>query len=167
MKDCIEDSVRLLRLQAAEKSLTIDISISDELDDPMVGDPLRIQQIITNLVHNAIKFTEKGLISISATLERASEPPAVHIAVADTGCGIPAQKRAQIFQPFAQADSSTTRKFGGTGLGLAICAQLAELMNGRLWVENNSAGGSMFHFTVPRHLGLGQNYRPQSLSAGV
>ncbi len=167
LKDCIEDSLRLLRMQAAEKSLAIDIYISDELDDPMVGDHLRIQQILTNLVHNAIKFTEKGLISISATIERAPEQPAVHIAVVDTGCGIPAQKRGQIFQPFSQADSSTSRKFGGTGLGLAICVQLAELMDGRLWVESNIAGGSTFHFTVPRYLGLGQQYRRQSVSAGV
>lgn len=168
LKDCIEDSLRLLRMQAAEKSLAIDISISEELEDPMVGDHLRVQQIITNLVHNAIKFTEKGLVSISATIERTPEPAAVHIAVVDTGCGIPDQKRGQIFQPFSQADSSTTRKFGGTGLGLAICVQLTELMNGRLWVESNIAGGSTFHFTVPRYLGLKQQqYQRQSVSAGV
>jgi signal transduction histidine kinase len=167
LKDCIEDSLRLLRMQAAEKSLSINISISDELDDPMVGDHLRIQQIITNLVHNAIKFTEKGLISISATIEREPEQPAVHIAVVDTGCGIPAQKRGQIFQAFSQADSSTTRKFGGTGLGLAICVQLAELMHGRLWVESNIAGGSTFHFTVPRYLGVAPQYGQQSVSASV
>ena len=158
----------MLRLQAAEKSLAIDISISDELGDPMVGDHLRIQQIITNLVHNAIKFTEKGLISISATIESAPEQPAVHIAVLDTGCGIPDQKRSQIFQAFSQADSSTTRKFGGTGLGLAICVQLAELMHGRLWMESNTAGGSTFHFTVPRYLGIApRQYNTHSVSAGV
>ena len=102
-----------------------------------------------NLVGNAIKFTEIGEVVLNANVEsRSSEEVVLHFSVTDTGIGIPAEKQKQIFEAFAQADSSTTRKFGGTGLGLSISSQLSELMNGRIWVESEVKRGSTFHFTA-------------------
>ena len=102
-----------------------------------------------NLVGNAIKFTESGEVVLNARVEsRSSSDVVLHFSVTDTGIGIPAAKQQQIFEAFAQADSSTTRKYGGTGLGLSISSQLSELMNGRIWVESEVARGSTFHFTA-------------------
>jgi two-component system sensor histidine kinase/response regulator len=115
----------------------------------LIGDPLRLRQVLLNLTDNAIKFTSKGSITLSVTTEQLSDNEAVlHFAVADTGIGIPAQKQKTIFEAFSQADTSSTRRYGGTGLGLSISCQLVALMGGRLWVESDPGVGSTFHFTA-------------------
>ncbi len=150
LKDCIDNSVRMLCLKAREKGLPIHVVIAPELSCEIIGDSLRLQQILTNLIHNAIKFTDQGAITIAAAIITTLDDSAVHVTVEDTGCGIPEDKRAQIFEAFAQADGSTTRKYGGSGLGLTISGQLALLMGGRIWVESNAAGGSTFHLSLPQ-----------------
>ena len=119
----------------------------------LIGDPGRWRQIVVNLVGNAIKFTERGEVVVRVELGAGdSDGDTVHISVADTGIGIPAEKQAAIFDSFAQADASTTRKFGGTGLGLSIASQLTRLMGGRIWVESRLGVGSTFHVTIPFQL---------------
>ena len=127
----------------------------------LTGDEGRLRQILLNLVGNAIKFTEMGKITVSASVESRTEASVLlHFAVSDTGVGIPAEKLRLIFDPFRQADSSTTRKYGGTGLGLTICARLAEQMGGRIWVNSEPGSGSTFHFTA--RLGLWREVPPPS-----
>jgi CheY-like chemotaxis protein/HPt (histidine-containing phosphotransfer) domain-containing protein len=121
--------------------------------DAVVGDPVRLRQIIFNLVGNAIKFTEKGSVAVRIRPESADERDiACHFEVSDTGIGIPEEKKSAIFAPFQQADTSTTRVYGGTGLGLTISARLAEMMRGRIWLDSKAGQGSTFHFVV--RLGL-------------
>jgi len=118
-----------------------------------VGDPGRLRQIVVNLVGNAIKFTEHGEVVVRVQLGAGdSAGDTVHISVADTGIGIQADQQAAIFDSFAQADASTTRKFGGTGLGLSIASQLTRLMGGRIWVESRLGVGSSFHVEIPLQL---------------
>lgn len=153
LKECLHNSARVLRLQAEQKLLPLQLSMDPELNDIMIGDRLRIQQIVTNLIHNAIKLTERGHVSVFVFSDEVPDSgSAVHVAVEDTGCGVPLDKRSHIFQAFSQADDSTTRRFGGTGLGLAICNGLSKLMGGRLWVEENHYGGSTFHVVLPQHV---------------
>jgi CheY-like chemotaxis protein/anti-sigma regulatory factor (Ser/Thr protein kinase) len=117
-----------------------------------VGDSLRIRQILFNLLGNAIKFTGKGFVGMRVRLESQLEDSVVlQFSVADSGCGIPPEKLDLVFQPFTQADGSTTRKHGGTGLGLTICTRLVELMDGKIWVESEVGRGSTFHFTSRLH----------------
>jgi signal transduction histidine kinase/ligand-binding sensor domain-containing protein/CheY-like chemotaxis protein/HPt (histidine-containing phosphotransfer) domain-containing protein len=119
----------------------------------LVGDPFRIRQIVMNLIGNAVKFTEHGEIRVQADVETSeADRAAVHIAVSDTGIGMDAATVAKIFQPFTQADESTSRRFGGSGLGLAICRELAELMGGRITVESTPGTGTTFHVFVPLQL---------------
>ncbi len=116
----------------------------------VTGDPGRLRQVIVNLVGNAIKFTERGQILVQVEVEsRRDQDTTLHFFVSDSGIGIPQEKQQEIFQPFKQADGSTTRRFGGTGLGLAISSTLVELMGGRVWVESTPNEGSTFHFTAP------------------
>ena len=114
--------------------------------------PTRLRQVVLNLVSNAIKFTERGEVSVRVAREPAPATPMLRFAVADTGIGIPADKQELIFQAFTQADGSMTRRFGGTGLGLTIAARLVGLMGGRIWVESTVGQGSVFHFTVQAEL---------------
>ena len=114
-----------------------------------VGDPGRLRQVLINLIGNAIKFTERGQILVEVSVEStAPDAPVLHYIVSDTGIGIPADKQQSIFEPFRQADGSTTRRFGGTGLGLTISSTLVEMMGGRVWLESAPREGSTFHFTV-------------------
>ena len=143
----IEDAISALRTQAESKGLLLVVDIEDKVSPYVCGDSLRLRQILTNLVGNAIKFTETGSITIKV---RADDRYVdyLHFSVIDTGIGIPADRRSSIFESFTQADTSTTRKFGGTGLGTTISKQFVELMNGRIWVESNVGVGSTFKFVV-------------------
>ena len=159
LRSMIEAALDIHRLQIKAKGLILDVRVSDKVPRTLVGDPSRLKQILINLVSNAVKFTETGAITVSATL--ADGPPsaapgddvAVTFSVADTGIGIPEDKQKAIFESFLQADDSITRKHGGTGLGLAICKLLVELMQGKLRLESTEGAGSTFHFTARFRVG--------------
>ena len=145
----LEDAAELLALRGEEVGLELICRIDPAVPSYLRGDPGRIRQIITNLVGNAIKFTRKGEVVISATLKAdREENVTILFEIQDTGIGIPLSRLSAIFDPFTQADGSTTRKFGGTGLGLAICKQLAELMGGEIGVKSEEGVGSTFWFTL-------------------
>ncbi len=149
LSECVGRASQMLALRAAEKGLEIACRIAPEISDHLRGDPGRIQQVLVNLIGNAVKFTAVGEIFVNINAESiASDMVRLHFSVSDTGIGIPADKQGQIFRPFEQAESSTTRRFGGTGLGLAISRQLVEMMHGRVWVESEAGRGSTFHFTA-------------------
>ena len=132
------------------KGLTVRTEIAADVPDNLIGDQLRLKQILLNLVANAIKFTHRGGISLSVTVEERQNTAALfRFSVADTGIGIKPEVRERLFVPFSQADVSTTRNFGGTGLGLSICARLAELMGGRISVESSEGVGSTFYVLLP------------------
>ena len=148
-RTAIEDVLELLSGQAAAKELELVAMIQANIPAWVSGDSGRLRQILTNLVGNAIKFTEAGEVVVRASCQEASpQELLIRIEVRDTGIGIPADAQRYLFQPFAQADTSTTRKYGGTGLGLVISKQLAELMGGGIGVESVPGDGSVFWFTV-------------------
>lgn len=145
----ITECVRTLGHKAAEKGIAVDTRIAAEIPPEMLGDPVRVRQVLLNLVGNAIKFTEHGRVGITAELaQRDQDGVTVRLAVSDTGIGIPPENQARIFDAFTQADASHTRTYGGTGLGLAIVRKLVELMGGRIWLESEAGRGSTFHFTL-------------------
>jgi hypothetical protein len=147
---CAHQTVKIFSLAAGEKKLRLGVDIGDEVPDRLVGDPDRVQQVLINLIGNAIKFTAEGGVRLAVRFQPPPEDGTlmVQFSVHDTGIGIAADKTQLIFEAFRQADGSTTRQFGGTGLGLAICSKLVELMGGRIWVESEPGQGSIFHFTV-------------------
>jgi signal transduction histidine kinase/CheY-like chemotaxis protein len=148
-KALVTETINLLRLKAEDKGLTLRGNIADDVPEKLTGDPTRIRQILINLVGNAIKFTEKGSISIDVKVDTAEDLKVkLLFSVTDTGIGIPRERMDRLFRPFSQVDASTTRKYGGTGLGLAISSRLCELMNGRMWVESKPGKGSTFFFTA-------------------
>ena len=156
LRDSIADTLKSLALRAQEKEIELASHFPADIPDALIGDPDRLRRIVVNLVGNAIKFTDRGEVVLRANLEsQAKDDILLHFSVTDTGIGIPVEKQQRIFEAFAQADTSTTRKYGGTGLGLAISAQLCELMGGVMWVESEVGRGSTFHFTA--HFG-----RPQA-----
>ena len=147
--DMIADALKPMTYRAGEKELEILVDIAPDVPEGVVGDPVRMKQIITNLVGNAIKFTERGHVMVAVREETRREGcTRLRFSVADTGIGIPAEQQARVFEAFSQADGSTTRRFGGTGLGLAISSTLVRLMGGRIWVESTPGSGSTFSFTV-------------------
>jgi PAS domain S-box-containing protein len=149
LRDTLEDTVRLLAPRAHQKDLELGCHIQADLPDGVFGDPIRLRQIVINLVGNAIKFTDKGEVMLYVERQGQSEQALhLHFFVSDTGIGIPEEKQQTIFEAFEQVDSSTTRKYGGTGLGLSISAALVKLMGGTMWVESKVRQGSKFHFTV-------------------
>lgn len=149
LRTTFEETIKFLRMQAAENGLQLICDLAYDLPDILQGDPLRIRQILINLVGNAIKFTEHGAITIRAEVQSRSEKEVVlQFVVEDTGIGISLEDQEKIFAPFIQADSSTSRNFGGTGLGLTIVANLVEMMGGKIWVESQPGIGSKFYFTV-------------------
>jgi signal transduction histidine kinase/ActR/RegA family two-component response regulator len=134
---------------AKRKDLDLVIDLDRTADGRRYGDVGRLRQIASNLVSNALKFTEKGEVRLRLAEEVEDGREMLHLVVSDTGIGIPAEKIPMLFQKFTQVDSSTTRRFGGTGLGLAICRELAGLMDGRIWVESREGEGSAFHLVAP------------------
>jgi len=153
LRDTVEDAVRLLAPRAHEKRLELACHVDPAVPDTLVGDRGRLRQVLVNLVGNAIKFTDQGEVVVEVNAERVeADAAALRFTVTDTGIGIPPEKQWQVFGPFVQGDTSTTRKFGGTGLGLTISAQLVELMGGRIWIESEPGRGSRFHFVA--HFGV-------------
>jgi CheY-like chemotaxis protein len=149
LEDLLYETISPLAIQAHKNRLDLVCAVPPRLEADIVGDPGRLRQILTNLVGNAIKFTEKGEVVISVEEEtRDQDTVLLHFAISDTGIGIPEEKQKIIFDVFAQADSSMTRKYGGTGLGLAISSQLVDLLGGHIWVESTVGKGSQFHFTA-------------------
>ncbi|PYX99359.1 MAG: histidine kinase, partial [Acidobacteria bacterium] len=149
LRATLENSVRVLAPRVHQRGLELTLHVGREIPEVLVGDCARLRQVVLNLIGNAIKFTDNGEIAVRVELESQDEDAiGLHFTVKDTGIGIPAEKQALIFEAFAQADSSTTRRFGGTGLGLAICSQLVELMRGKVWVHSSPGKGSIFHFTT-------------------
>jgi len=149
LRDCLGEALKTLAVRAHEKDLELTLRVHPAVPDDLVGDPARLRQILFNLVGNSIKFTEVGEISVRVSVESSDADKAtLHFAVADTGIGIPPEKRRVIFEAFAQADNLTSRRYGGTGLGLTISSRLVAMMGGRMWVESEVGQGSTFHFTL-------------------
>ncbi len=149
VRNTLHDAVKPVAMRADEKDLELLCQVAPDVPAVLVGDPGRLRQVVLNLVGNAVKFTDAGEIVVRAEMAEAPEGRGVlHVSVSDTGIGIPLEKQRLIFDPFAQADGSTTRRYGGTGLGLAISANLVAVMGGRIWVDSEPGHGSTFHFTV-------------------
>jgi two-component system sensor histidine kinase/response regulator len=149
LRDHLGQAMKTLGVRAHEKNLELAYFVPPELPDFFVGDPARLRQVILNLVGNAIKFTEQGEVVLRVEAESEDKDcVTLHYAVTDTGIGIPPDKQKLIFEPFSQADTSTTRKYGGTGLGLSISIRLIEMMGGRIWLESQQGHGTTFHFTA-------------------
>ncbi len=180
LRDSLSGTLKTLALRAHRKGLEVAIHIPPDVPDDLIGDPVRLCQVLANLVGNAVKFTEHGEIVASvrevedsvaaasadgsdvfANVER-DETIELHFSVRDTGVGIPEDKHALIFEAFEQADPSTTREFGGTGLGLVISRRLIQKMGGRLWVESEAGQGSTFHFTAKFGLASERSSRPRT-----
>ncbi|SDU09423.1 PAS domain S-box-containing protein [Verrucomicrobium sp. GAS474] len=164
LRQNLDEFLDLCAAQAREKKLYLRLTVDEALPEILVGDPTRLRQILLNLVGNAIKFTESGGVEVtvkpcalSTELAELTGLPGllsgsrkfVEWSIRDTGIGIPKAKHEILFQPFIQADSSTTRRYGGTGLGLAICRRLSEAMGGGIWLESEEGKGSTFHFVTP------------------
>jgi signal transduction histidine kinase/DNA-binding response OmpR family regulator len=148
-RDHLAEVLKPLAIRAELKHLELVWQVLPDVPEIVAGDPGRLRQVLLNLIGNAIKFTESGQIFVQVEVESRSGGAAVlHYRVSDSGIGIPLDKQQEVFQPFKQADGSTTRRFGGTGLGLAISSTLVELMGGRIWVESVPFEGSTFHFTA-------------------
>ena len=142
-------TLKILEMRAHEKGLQLACTVADDVPDGLVGDPMRLRQVLMNLVGNAVKFTQQGKVNVRIeVLSRSAEDVQLKFLVEDTGIGISAEDQERIFVPFTQAETSTSRIYGGTGLGLTIASNLVELMGGRIWVESRLGQGSKFHFTV-------------------
>ena len=160
LEDVLENVSNVVSQKVLDKNLEFLIAAKQDLPPDLVGDPLRLGQILINLVNNAVKFTEHGEIGVMvALMEKAFDRANLKFSVRDTGIGMTLEQTARLFQPFSQGDSSTTRKYGGTGLGLSISKRLVELMGGNIWVESNYGVGSTFHFTAWFGMGSGETKR--------
>jgi two-component system, sensor histidine kinase and response regulator len=147
--DILEETIKTVALQAHAKGLELLCDRRPDVPESVIGDSTRIRQVIVNLVGNAIKFTERGEVSLEVAVEaQQGDQLRLHFKVRDTGIGIPLEKQKSIFEAFSQADNSTTRRYGGTGLGLTISASLVRIMGGDIWVESVPGEGSCFHFTI-------------------
>ena len=149
LQDTLDATMKSLALRAHKKTLELAYRIAADVPNAVTGDPLRLRQIIVNLVGNAIKFTSEGEVVLEVELQtQRPEEVELRFAVRDTGIGIPLDKQQAIFENFIQADASTTRRYGGTGLGLAISSRLVQMMDGSIWLESEKDQGSTFFFTV-------------------
>lgn len=147
LKEVMEDVIELIRPNAEKKRIALHLDLSKIDSKGFSGDPSRLRQVLLNLLGNAVKFTEQGSVTLTATQRQ--DHPDIHFEVIDTGIGMPPAAVAKVFERFSQADVSTTRKFGGTGLGLAICKGIVEAMDGRIWVESTENVGTNFQFEIP------------------
>lgn len=158
LRDMLDDCADLLAFQASAKNIEFVYYVSPSVPARLRGDPTRLRQVILNLGGNAVKFTNEGFVELwvdgvlEESADRGSEQFILQVRIEDSGIGIPEEKRAQLFQPFKQADSSTTREYGGTGLGLAISMRLAELMSGSIELDSDVSKGTEFRFSVPLDL---------------
>lgn len=168
LTELVEKTIEMLSVRAEQKGLALTSKISTGTLVNFVGDPTRLQQVLLNLLGNAIKFTEKGEISLLVSPDGDQcTPGTLRFEIADTGIGIPPEKLSHVFERFTQADSSTTRRYGGTGLGLTISRRLVELMGGRIWVESTPSKGSTFSFAAPLEIGTGSHRKvAANLDAG-
>jgi PAS domain S-box-containing protein len=167
LRDTLEDALRILAARAQQKGLELACHVPPRVPDALIGDPQRLQRVVLNLAGNAVKFTEHGEVVVRAAVDSRSEKDVVlRISVTDTGIGIAPGDQQRIFEAFAQADSSTTRRYGGTGLGLAISGQLVELLGGRISVESEPGRGSTFQFTARFDLQAPRNGKERD-AAGV
>ena len=149
LRTSLDEVVTLLAHSAHDKGLELTLNIKNNVTDNVIGDPLRLQQIVTNLVGNAIKFTQSGHVLVSVTQERhEGSKTRLRFSVSDTGIGMTSEQIGNLFESFTQADNSTTRRYGGTGLGLAICKRLVNLMGGEIHVRSTPGHGSDFVFTA-------------------
>ncbi|MEO5339876.1 MAG: response regulator [Magnetococcus sp. MYC-9] len=159
LEELLADVIQLFRQTAIDKELELVVSAPSQSLGLLVGDRLRLQQVLVNLLGNAVKFTQTGGIHVkTALIEQTEERVRLQFSIQDTGIGIDAEQLSLLFSPFVQADSSITRKYGGTGLGLTICKRLVEMMGGEIWIDSAAQAGSTFHFTVL--LGRGQHSAP-------
>ncbi len=152
LRETVGDLLRMLGLRADERGVELLSSVDPGVPDSLVGDSLRLRQVLTNLVTNGVKFTEEGEVELTVVSEptpSGSDAAWIRFSVRDTGIGIPEEKKPSIFGAFNQADASTTRRYGGTGLGLTISRSLVEMMGGRIWFESEAGKGSTFHFKLP------------------
>ena len=153
----LRDTLKPLGLRCEEKNLELILDMAPNVPEWVNGDPTRLRQILTNLLGNAIKFTERGSVILKVAVEAFDAGHhTLQFVVCDTGIGIPPEKQNAIFEAFSQADSSVSRRFGGTGLGLTICVNLVKMMNGEIWVESEEGQGSQFHFTLVAGVAQGQ-----------
>lgn len=158
LRGIVASTISLVKGNADEKGLALSFSIDESIPDVLIGDALRLSQICTNLCTNAVKFTDKGKVTIAVISEGTpGETVTLGFMVSDTGIGITEEQQEDIFDTFSQADGSITRRFGGTGLGLAICKRLVTLMGGDILVQSNPGRGSVFHFTVTLPVSPEQN----------
>ncbi|MBV8866546.1 MAG: hypothetical protein JO210_14225 [Acidobacteriaceae bacterium] len=164
LRGSLKELIRSLSLRARQKGLDLHCRVEENVPEDVVGDPLRLRQVLLNLLDNAIKFTAQGNVTLAVNLESISDRDAfLQFAVRDSGIGISEEKQRTIFEAFTQADTSSTRRYGGTGLGLSICSQLTGMMGGRIWVESDLGHGSTFRFTA--RLGLAGVALDQAASA--
>jgi signal transduction histidine kinase/CheY-like chemotaxis protein len=149
LEDVLAHLGSVLGLKAADRGIELLFDVERDVPTALVGDPLRLGQVLTNLVNNAVKFTEQGEVVVSVrSREEGPDRVVLHFSVRDSGIGITAEQQSRLFRSFNQADSSTTRKYGGSGLGLAICKRLTDIMGGEIWVDSTPGRGSTFHFTA-------------------
>jgi signal transduction histidine kinase len=153
LRTSLNDLVKALSIRAREHNLSLALHVDDGVPNELIGDPIRLRQVLLNLIDNAIKFTAVGSIFVSVVAEEvAGDRASLRFSVIDTGIGIPEDKQRTIFEAFSQADTSSTRRYGGTGLGLTISSQLVALMGGLLSVESQLGAGSSFQFNARFHL---------------
>ncbi len=166
LEDALSDAVKVLAVTAQKKGLEIACQVRNEVPEMLFGDVGRLRQVVTNLIGNAVKFTERGDIVVRVATENTSHNEAcLHFSVSDTGIGIAPEVRAHIFDPFTQADGTISRRYGGTGLGLAISSRIVEMFGGRIWVESEVGKGSTFHFTAK--LGIMEAQAPRIVPRAV
>jgi signal transduction histidine kinase len=166
--DVIRSVTTVTSLKAHEKELEVLVDVAPAVPRFLLGDPLKLGQILTNLVNNAVKFTARGEIRLRVeTVARAADTCELRFSVKDTGIGMTPEQASRLFQPFTQADMSTTRKYGGTGLGLTISRRLVELMGGQIWIESEPDAGSTFWFTARFDVGDGTALAADDPRAGV